>query len=209
VEPVRNRWQGPGAGARYAAARWASTRRAERDPRLVAALLARHLPPGDEHRLLDAPCGTGRLQATLARHGRYVGVDVAPAMLAEARRAHPERVWLRGDVTRLPFPDGTFDLVLCCRLLHHFSERSELERVLAELVRVSRGLVIASFWDKGSLPSWRRAILPARRPARRHARSRGEIAALLAQAGAEVLGWKHSLRFVSRQAFVVARRRRA
>lgn len=206
MSEVRAKWRTSEAGARYAGARWSSAARRERDPRLVAALLARHLAPGPA-RLLDAPCGTGRLVPVLAARGPTVGLDVSPAMLAEARRADRTGTnWLAGDVLRLPFRDGSFDAVVCCRLLHHL-EQPALEQAVRELVRVSRGLVLASFWDAGSLPALRRAWLGARPRETRRAVPRALLAELLARSGAEVVGWKHSLRFLSRQAFVAARKR--
>jgi len=201
---VREKWRAPESGERYEGARWSSAGKRGRDPRLVSALLARHLR-GRGGLVLDAPCGTGRLGAALASFGRTYGVDVSPSMLREAR-ASGVRALVLGDVEHLPFRDGAFDAVVCCRLLHHLDERAQLARVLAELVRVSRELVVASFWDAHSLPAWRRALLPSRRAPRRFARPRAELVELLEGAGAEVVGWKHSLRFVSRQAFVVARK---
>jgi len=206
VDGVRTKWQGAGAGARYRNERWSSERRRQRDPALVTALLAEHLPARTDALLLDAPCGAGRLSASLARFGRCVGIDISTTMLAEARRSGPGR-FLRGDVLRLPFRDSTFDAVVCCRLLHHLDEPEALASVLGELVRVSRDLVIASFWDAGSWPAWRARFFPPARPPSRRARERPELAQALARAGAEVVGWKHSLRFVSRQAFVAARKR--
>lgn len=207
VARVRAKWQGAGAGARYAHGRWRSERARQRDPALVAALLEEHLPPrAGGALLLDAPCGTGRFSATLARFGRTVGLDVSASMLAEARASLARARILRGDVTRLPFRDSTFDAVVCCRLLHHLAEPAALETVLRELVRVTRGLVIASFWDAGSWPAWRARVFASARPPRRWARSRPELARALALAGADVVGWKHSLRFASRQAFVAARK---
>ena len=205
---VRGKWRGERAGERYAGERWSSERRRQRDPRLVEALLARHLAPSEHHWILDAPCGTGRLRPGLTRRGRYVGIDVSAAMLAAARASDGARgTWLAGDVLRLPFRDASFDAVVCCRLLHPLREPAVLDAVLAECVRVSRGLVLASFWDACSLPAWRRALFPGARPPRRLARPRAEVRRALERAGAEVVGWKHSLRFVSRQAFVVARKR--
>lgn len=204
---VGAKWRASDAGERYALERWSSARRRERDPRLVAELLERHLAPGPAL-VLDAPCGTGRLTPVLAGRGRYVGLDVSPSMLAQARatQAGPS-VWLAGDVRRMPFADSTFDVVVCCRLLHHLEPVDALAETLRELVRVSRGLVLASFWDATSLPAWRRARFggkprETRRPIRRRA-----LASLLAAAGADVLGWRHSLRFFTRQAFVAARKR--
>lgn len=176
---------------------------------MVAALLREHMHAGAGARLLDAPCGAGRLIATLSGHGRTLGLDVSPSMLAEARRAEPSAELLLGDVARLPFPDASFDAVVCCRLLHHLVEPAALALVVGELVRVSRDLVIASFWDAGSLPAWRRSLLPSARAPGRQARTRAELEQAFARAGAEVVGWKHSFRFVTRQAFLAARKRAA
>jgi len=203
---LRERWADADSGARYATQRFTSSEKRERDPRLVAALLRQHLPRRADALLLDAPCGAGRLRAALAAYGRTVGLDISPSMLAAGREL-ASRDLVRGDVERLPFRDRSFDAVISCRLLHHLRERSSLERVVAELVRVSRDLVVASFWDSASLPEWRRAWFPKQRVPRRIARSKAELAEILERAGAEVLGYRHTLRFFSRQAFVVARRR--
>ena len=141
-------------------------------------------------------------------HGAYVGLDASPSMLAVARaEAAPDAELLAGDLAQLPFGDSLFDAVVCCRLLHHLAESRALEDVLAELVRVSRHLVVASFWDSSSLPAWRRSLFPGGREPRRFARSRRAVAQSLDRCGADVVGWKHSLRFVSRQAFFVATKR--
>src|SRR5262249_30394836 len=145
---VRMRWLSAAAGEHYQGRRWRSERRRRRDPELVAALLERHLPAQVETLLLDAPCGAGRLSATLAQRGRTIGVDLSPSMRAAARRAGAgAQGLLLGDVAALPFRNSAFDAVVCCRLLHHLSEPGAFQGVLAELVRVSRRLVIASFWD--------------------------------------------------------------
>jgi ubiquinone/menaquinone biosynthesis C-methylase UbiE len=71
---------------------------------------------------LDVGCGTGFLSFELAARGhRVTGIDFAPAMLAEARRKAAERgVSIRfeaGDAERLPFADGSFDLVVSRHVL--------------------------------------------------------------------------------------------
>jgi SAM-dependent methyltransferase len=202
---VRSKWRARGSGERYSRARWSSELRRARDPRLAAALLERHLAAGPAS-ILDVPCGSGRLAPALRSRGRYVGLDVSPSMLEEARRALPHERWLAGDALRLPFRDGTFDAVVCCRLLHHL-ESAEVARLVRELVRVSRGLVVASFWDANSLPAWRRTLLGEKPGATRRVLGRERLREFFAHAGADVVGWNHSLRFVSRQAFVAARKR--
>src|SRR5437763_9000667 len=64
-------------------------------------------------RILDAGVGTGRNFPFYPLGATVVGVDISPAMLAQAERRLNEAaapVELLGmDVTRLDFPDGSFD----------------------------------------------------------------------------------------------------
>ncbi len=66
-----------------------------------------------------------------------VAVDVVPEVLAEGRsraeREFTNVTFVEGDVTNLPFEDGSFDLAASVRTLHHVP-RPEL--VVAELTRV-------------------------------------------------------------------------
>lgn len=95
-------------------------------------------PRGDE-RVLDAGTGTGALAFALAPHvAEVVGVDLVPALLAEARKraaAFPNVSFVDGDVTSLPRDLGQFDVAASVRTLHHV-RRPEL--AVAELVRVTR-----------------------------------------------------------------------
>lgn len=206
---ARSKWSGPDAGTRYDETRWGKVGRRGRDPARIAALLDRLLPADRPVRILDAPCGTGRLFAPLAARGSLVGLDVSAAMLASARTGTGARVeLLRGDLTRLPFAARSFDAVVSCRLLHHLEREEDLARVVSELVRVTDDLVVATYWDAASAPEWRRRLFSARRAPRRFARPRARLEQLFAAAGAPVVARAWSLRFVSRQAYLVARRPR-
>jgi ubiquinone/menaquinone biosynthesis C-methylase UbiE len=85
---------------------------------------------------LDLGTGTGQGAFAIARRfpdAQVVGVDLAEAMLAEARRKTPaelaERVrFENGDASALPFPDASFDLVAHANMIPFFDE---LARVLA------------------------------------------------------------------------------
>jgi len=94
------------------------------------------LPTGDE-RALDAGCGAGALALALAPLVlEVVGVDRVPELLELARERAPDNAsFVEGDVTRMPFGDGSFDLAGTLRTLHHV-HRPEL--VVAELARVTR-----------------------------------------------------------------------
>ena len=96
-------------------------------------------PSGDE-RALDVGTGAGALAFALAPQVREaVGVDLVSELLERGRSFAGDRypnVELReGDVTRLPFDRGEFDLVCERAVLHHVA-RPEL--VLAEMTRVTR-----------------------------------------------------------------------
>jgi malonyl-CoA O-methyltransferase len=94
---------------------------------------------GDVHGLavLDLGCGTGRYSLWLAAGGATVtAVDFSEGMLAEARRKPGADAiqWLVHDLhTRLPFAEGTFDLVVSGLVLEHLRE---LDEFFAEAVRV-------------------------------------------------------------------------
>ena len=67
--------------------------------------------------ILEAGCGVAYFSAWLARRGaRPVGLDPTPAQLATARRLQDETgiefPLVEGVGEALPFPDGSFDLVL-------------------------------------------------------------------------------------------------
>ncbi|MFQ5844799.1 MAG: class I SAM-dependent DNA methyltransferase [Planctomycetota bacterium] len=203
---VRDRWGAPGSGARYAGGRWPSGRRRRRDPRLVERLLRRHgVAPGA--RVLDAPCGAGRLLDAIAGERRFcVGLDASASMLRECAEARRFGGLVRADVGRLPLAGGAFDAVVACRLLHHLRGEGGLRPVISELVRTSRRLVLASFWDRCSLPALRHRLL--RRQSVRTAHSRDLVRMLFEEAGAEVVEFRAVPRFLSQQTFVVARKGR-
>jgi SAM-dependent methyltransferase len=202
---VAAKWSSDGAGERYATQRFRAESARQRDPRMVGAILRGH---GVRGRVLDVPCGSGRLGGALAKHARQlVGADVSRAMLDGARAAE-HRMLVCADAAHLPFADRSFDVVVCCRLLHHLREREQLERVVAELARVSDRLIVASFWDAASLPAWRvrLGLKRGEGPRGRAAIARGELERALDAAGARAVEYRHSFRFVSQQTFVVAER---
>lgn len=91
------------------------------------------LPIGDA---LDAACGTGRHAAHLAERGhRVVGVDASPEMLAIAEAKVPGAVFHRGELTSIPLPDRSVDLVVCALALCHLPD---LVPVFAQFARVLR-----------------------------------------------------------------------
>ncbi|WP_028709663.1 class I SAM-dependent methyltransferase [Propionicicella superfundia] len=92
------------------------------------------LPRGG--RVLDAGCGPGRHGSELARVGhRVVGVDIDPALIAEATRVAPGATWVVGDLADLPAAGvgGDFDGVLCAGNVMTFLHPATRVAVLSHL----------------------------------------------------------------------------
>lgn len=89
-------------------------------------------------RLMDIGCGNGRDAAALSRNGWEAwGLDLSTRQLQEATRLTREAglsvPLARGMSEFLPFPNATFDVVICKSVLDHFVER---DRVFREWIRV-------------------------------------------------------------------------
>src|SRR6478736_2217679 len=110
--------------------------------------------PGDD--VLDVACGTGNAAIRAAQDGgRVTGLDLTPELLAagrdEAARAEVAVDFVEGDAEALPFPDGSFDVVLsvfgCMFAPRHEVAAHELARVL----RPGGRLGVCAWTPDGSL----------------------------------------------------------
>ncbi|GAA6758723.1 MULTISPECIES: class I SAM-dependent methyltransferase [Thermus] len=90
------------------------------------------LPPGES--LLEVGAGTGWWLRRLP-YPRRVGLEASPAMLRVGRARTPEAEWVLGRAEALPFPDGSFDVVLLFTVLEFVED---VERALGEAGRVLR-----------------------------------------------------------------------
>lgn len=65
------------------------------------------------YRLLDLACGTGEASWPLwKRVASVTFMDRSPTMLRTARNKYPKGLFVRGDVSALPFLDAEFDVVV-------------------------------------------------------------------------------------------------
>jgi SAM-dependent methyltransferase len=91
--------------------------------------------------VLDVACGPGILACALAaRAGHVTGIDITPAMIAQAEARQETNglanmAWRVGDATALPFEDDRFDRVTTRYSFHHMPDP---EAALAEMKRVCR-----------------------------------------------------------------------
>lgn len=91
------------------------------------------MPPLAGLRVLDLACGTGRYGQLAQNHGAalVVGVDNSPPMLA--RGVLPALAL--SEMTALPFPTASFDVVICGLALGHLPP-ARLPFAMAEVARV-------------------------------------------------------------------------
>jgi ubiquinone/menaquinone biosynthesis C-methylase UbiE len=83
--------------------------------------------------VLEIGCGSGSFTAAIARaYPRLIATDVADLLVAAARERLPDTEFRVMDAHHLDFPDGTFDRVVGCSVLHHL----DWARALVEVLRV-------------------------------------------------------------------------
>ena len=95
-------------------------------------------------RALDLACGTGDIAALMATRGAVVtGLDITPAMLtlARAKLGGKGIRWVAGDMTALPLPDASVDVITTGYGLRNVPDLtralSEAHRVLADEGRLA------------------------------------------------------------------------
>lgn len=129
---------------------WANFAPLEMLTTVPAARLVRFAGVRSDQLVLDVACGTGVVAITAARTGATVtGLDLTPDLLEQARHnshiAAMRLRWREGDVEKLPFADGEFDVILS-QFGHIFAPRPAL--ALAEMLRVLKpgGTIAFSTW---------------------------------------------------------------
>jgi SAM-dependent methyltransferase len=115
-------------------------------------------------KVLDVGCDKAVLKKLLPQ-AEYTGVDIGGT---------PDIQVNLEEAGRLPFPDGTFDCVVCTDVLEHLEN---LHQIFGELSRVSRRHLIISLpnnWTNARVPiargwgSFGKYGLPAEKPPDRH-----------------------------------------
>jgi ubiquinone/menaquinone biosynthesis C-methylase UbiE/radical SAM superfamily enzyme YgiQ (UPF0313 family) len=100
-----------------------------------------------EGKVLDVGCGEGTIASMLFKENKsyeVYGVDLSETMIRKAKELNQREGigglinYDVGDVARLPYHDGYFDLVVCNHLFHHLPDKTKMLEVLKEIQRVTK-----------------------------------------------------------------------
>jgi ubiquinone/menaquinone biosynthesis C-methylase UbiE len=94
--------------------------------------------------LLDVGTGSGLFAEAFAKRGvRVTGIDVSEEMLEAARHFVPTGDFHQAPMEKLPFPEGSFDVVFLGMVLH---EADDLTEALREARRTALHRVVILEW---------------------------------------------------------------
>jgi SAM-dependent methyltransferase len=93
-------------------------------------------------RILDYGCGTGGNTTSYGQFGSVIGVEPDPhaVRLAQARGGGS---YCRADGVRLPFRNGTFDVVIASDVLEHIEDDSGAMAEMARVLRPGGSMIIS------------------------------------------------------------------
>ena len=104
--------------------------------RLIFQTLEADLPDWREKEIVDVGCGTGAILKQLGTPEKNTGIDLAPEAISFCRQRGLNNVQ-QGDIHALPFPDASFDAVICSSVLYH-QWVTNVEGAVQEMHRVLR-----------------------------------------------------------------------
>lgn len=108
--------------------------------------------------LLDCGCGTAPMLTLLKQkypNKRYTGIDLTPEMIevAKAKKMPGVRLVV-GDCEKLPFPDDSFDAVICCQSFHHYPNVQDFFDSVHRVLRPGGRLILRDMTAKTAPVRW-------------------------------------------------------
>jgi len=113
--------------------------------------LAKYTRDGDK--VLDLGCGNGRLYQLFTDLSiDYTGLDLSEELIKIAQKNISTGKFVVGEMTKLPFVDGEFDIIYCIAAFHHLPNEELRLKALGEMKRVLKtgGRVVMTNWNLSS-----------------------------------------------------------
>ena len=105
-------------------------------------------------RILEVGCGTGHWLNVLQTTAQAYGMDFSFGMLQKARERKGTFYLIRGDVNRMPFPNNSFDIVVCVNALHHFDNPSGFINNSRQILRRDGALAVIGMNPHAGRDRW-------------------------------------------------------
>ncbi len=97
--------------------------------------------------ILDLGCGEGHLLRRIGQAipgAKLVGLDYSRSAIANARKVVPQAQLLVADANQAPFPDRSFDVVLCTNLWEHVEAPIALARDVRRILTTTGQLILST-----------------------------------------------------------------
>jgi len=134
----------------------------QRQQAVLAALRQHAFYPLGQSNILELGCGAGGVLLELLSYGaaprRLHGLDLLPHRLAQARLILPTLSFICADGQHLPYPSGTFDLILQYTVFSSVLDPNLKANLAQDLLRVLKpnGLILwYDFWINPTNPHTR------------------------------------------------------
>jgi ubiquinone/menaquinone biosynthesis C-methylase UbiE len=115
--------------------------------------------------VLDVACGGGRMAVSILRKGLNVtGTDFVGEFEERVRRHQAEFKgtfkFVTAHMTKLPFPDSSFDSVICINSIVYLHGPEEISQTMKELCRILKpgGKLFVTSWNRWH-PLWGSSII--------------------------------------------------
>lgn len=98
-------------------------------------------------KVLDAGCGYGRSSIFF---DNYLGIDFSPDFIELAKKEHPDKEFIVGNLKELPFKDKEFDWAFCISIKKMVEDnlgKDEWLKMEKELKRVAKKVLILEYED--------------------------------------------------------------
>lgn len=111
---------------------------------------------GKGNRILDLGCGEGRNSLLFAEENEVQGLDICPKrMLLNKENALDKNygTLILGNAINLPFPEASFDIVVCTEMIEHVTETRQLVEEINRVLKKGGKLILStpnlvSLWNR-------------------------------------------------------------
>jgi len=129
------------------------TKRLNKSRRNIYKILKKN---GKHNLLLDVGCGNGLFTTPLtALYNFVVGIDLSKTMIKRCQEKKDNLDFIVASATDLPLRDDVFDAVISISVLEYIKPKSNVEKVLKEISRVTtkESFAFLTFWDVSNSPT--------------------------------------------------------